>query len=77
MTKAIDTIKGYIDRKAYGWLEEIDFDMLTFIEQAVEAGNSPDEIRDAIAKTCSAYGGEYADLCRSTARRVQAQKQRA
>lgn len=74
MTKAIETFRQHIDRKAANYLEEIDFDAVTTIEQLVKEGMSPDDIRKLVTDTCGAYGGDYADLVRSTARHV---KQRA
>ncbi len=70
MSSTLDTLRQFVDRKAYGWLEEIDPEMVAFIERAMDAGESPEDIRATVSKTCSAYGGEYADLCRSAARYI-------
>lgn len=74
MSKATDALTRIIDRKAYEWLEGLDPDVVGQIESLVAEGMEPDEIRKLIAGTCSAYDGDYADLCRSAARTAKRQR---
>lgn len=60
-----------IDRSSFTYLEKLsNSDFAYQLESAVDAGATPQEIRDFIAKHCSAYDGDFAALAESAARYI-------